>query len=150
MSKLDQQNWEDVAEIAAILDVVPIQSSSFDLFIDLDNQCILNYGILDVLLEKKIVVPDCMLVTTSKNGNHHVYLRLVNSLDIASRVALQAALGSDLMREALAIVRKKLGTEQSAISVLFETSDEAVRVKEWLEDMEVETATRRLRKSTPE
>lgn len=145
MSRLDQRTWEDVKEIAGALELTPFPSSKYDLFVDLDDGATVNYEVLELLWSKRIVVPDESLVTISKSGDgNHLYLRLVKPMEIPERAALQASLGSDLMREALAIVKLKLDYHEDAIIVFFETPEESIRVREWMEDMSVKQSTSRL------
>jgi hypothetical protein len=71
------------------------------------------------------------LYTRSKSGNCHVYLRLLRAHPVMERIAMQATLGSDSRREYFAMLRAKLSLRDAAV-VLFETKDEAPRVREWL------------------
>lgn len=146
MSRLDQRTWADVEEIAQGMEVTPFQSTSYGLFIDLDNGATVNTNVWEMLVDRDFLVKDCALVTTSKscNGNH-LYLRLNSPLDVPARAALQAALGSNSKREALAIIKLQLGSKEDAVIVLFEAPEEVERVKEWMEDVQVQLATTRLR-----
>lgn len=58
----------------------------------------------------------------SKSGNRHVRVTLTNSYEPYMRYALQAALGSDGVKEALTIVRERNGCE--AASILFKPAAE--------------------------
>lgn len=53
----------------------------------------------------------------SKGGNRHVRLRFVNEYEPYVRYALQAALGSDGVKEVLTLIRERNGCE--AASILF-------------------------------
>lgn len=73
------------------------------------------------------------LVTRSKSGNTHVYLRCARSKTDTAAIALQLFLGSDPAREALSLHTVNGWRWQSAPTILFETPEEAKRVQAWLE-----------------
>lgn len=74
-----------------------------------------------------------VLITTSKSGNRHIYFFLDTPMDLASRVAFQAALGSDPKREALGVLRiQKLIASPVAF---FETEDEYQRVQKRIQEL---------------
>lgn len=58
--------------------------------------------------------------TESKNGNKHVFVRLVTAMDALQRIALQATLGSDPTREFLCLMNELAGTPKI---LLFEKPD---------------------------
>lgn len=99
------------------------------LLIDLDNDMAQRKHEELLALFHRDYLAGPSLVTTSKSGNgHHVYLLLSRTLTSRERVGIQAALGSDIKRECLAWLRIDHGDEPS---YMFETEDEAVRVREW-------------------
>ena len=59
--------------------------------------------------------------TESKSGNRHVYIELPTAMPVEERIALQASLGSDPVREFLNLMRVKAGTEHPIL--LFEKPD---------------------------
>lgn len=69
------------------------------------------------------------LVTTSKSGNKHVYLRFNCDLDVVERLVIQAALGSDPVKEALTLLRVNAGGTGAV--ALFETGVGADQVMAW-------------------
>jgi hypothetical protein len=60
--------------------------------------------------------------TESKNGNKHVFVRLVTAMPALQRIALQATLGSDPTREFLCLMNELAGTPKV---LLFEKPDAA-------------------------
>lgn len=77
-----------------------------------------------------------VLVTTSKSGNRHAYCWLAEPIpDEGLRLALQAGLGSDCVRELLSCLRV-LGDKDRPASVLFETEQEALKVQAWLDGLQ--------------
>jgi hypothetical protein len=87
-----------------------------------------------LLLHKGII--ESSLKTKSRGGNTHVYVELSRPLDLPTRSALQAALGSDLTRAALDMVRHIETPGSPGNSALYETAVEAERVEQWLRDIE--------------
>lgn len=71
------------------------------------------------------------LETRSKSGRKHVYVKTTSALKNATRIQLQAFLGSDATRELLSLSRLERAIWPA--SVLFETQEEAVRVKQFLD-----------------
>jgi hypothetical protein len=71
------------------------------------------------------------LMTTSRNGNRHLYIKLSRSYPELVRIALQAVLGSDPTRELLSALQSEVS--MPAAVALFETANEAEKVKLWRE-----------------
>lgn len=69
------------------------------------------------------------LRTTSKSGKQHIYYRFNRELDRMERLLIQAALGSDRVREFLGMVRATSGADED--TALFETLNESQKVVEW-------------------
>jgi hypothetical protein len=68
-----------------------------------------------------------IVTTVSKSGNKHVHITLNQSLDTPTRIALQAVLGSDPVREFLNIARHLKGIKDPV--VFFEKPDAQPIVK---------------------
>lgn len=71
------------------------------------------------------------LITTSKSGKKHGYIRLKQEFSPLERIGLQAVLGSDNKREFLS-VRRVLGDLRDVASVLFETDEEIDKVRAFI------------------
>lgn len=76
-------------------------------------------------------------ITTSKSGRYHAYLRVTKDgqyqgFGLWTRIALQAALGSDRKRELMNAIREMQGVSTRDNVVLFETPGEFDRVQEFL------------------
>lgn len=108
---------------AEVLDCGLVIPTEFELTIDLDKGMSLN-----VAVEKTLepFIAD-VLMTISKSKNQHIYYRLYTGLPIGERIALQAALGSDPIREALSA----LDTKCEVPIAFFETPKEFLKVTNW-------------------
>lgn len=62
---------------------------------------------LQMLFRYGVVDSDSYQVRYSRSGNRHVTIDLRNPLPVRERIFLQALLGSDITREALAMIRLK-------------------------------------------
>lgn len=71
-----------------------------------------------------------ILRTRSKSGNLHIYLKFTGTLHSREKVIVQAAMGSDPVKEVLTMLRMKAGDHTGTIC-LFETPEQAERVKQW-------------------
>lgn len=99
-----------------------------ELLIDLDDGNRINKMVREVLGP----FIDGELVTVSKGGRgSHVYYKLNRSLSLPEASALQAALGSDPVREALTIL------QEQDFSLLHENKLQAERVIAWRESCKV-------------
>ncbi len=98
-----------------------------ELFIDLDEGMQLNAVTLEVMNDHNYITNE--LHTVSRNGNQHVYYRLIKSFSVSDRIALQAALGSDPQKELLSA----LDSACECPVVLFETDKEFGNVLVWRE-----------------
>lgn len=128
MSEVIQRNAEEVEAIAASMGLVCFLPEPQELFLDLDKESIQRGRVLEVLEQNGWGV-QATLTTRSKNGNQHEYIKLDVALGPLQRIALQAILGSDPVREVLSVLRLNAGA--TASTALFETKLEAVRVKQW-------------------
>jgi hypothetical protein len=108
--------------------LIPFAALSDELLIDLDAGEEFDSVALDLLTESGVEIID-LLVTTSKSGHQHVYIRLNHNMNELERVALQAMSGSDRRREAHSYNRIKRGSKTP--TMLFETPDMAQEVVEW-------------------
>lgn len=105
-----------------------------ELFLDVDVKVRSNADriirrVWSAMVENGVVSSGNAQFTTSKGGNIHVYLHTTFPLDHLTRIALQAMLGSDPIKELLSLRRLEEG---STIPVLlFELPDQAKLVEEW-------------------
>ena len=102
MSKLDQDPEQAAKELGLDL----LKPGPYDVFLDIDNatdNAFLSL-MLDVLRNNGIEF-NVMLTTTSKSGNKHTYLRFTRPISAIERIAIQACLGSDRVRELLSLLR---------------------------------------------
>ncbi len=68
-------------------------------------------------------VNESLLRTKSPGGNTHIYIHLLKDMPMQERISLQAALGSDSLKEGLSVL--------GHITCMFETPDQAKLVEEW-------------------
>ena len=94
-----------------------------EIFLDLDDGAVINEKVRDCMLRNGVSIIR-ELTTVSASGNRHVYWKLSKSFTYAEIAALQAALGSDPVREMLTILSRDF-------SALYETPEEAARVIAW-------------------
>lgn len=146
MSELAQRTENDVHAIAEEAGLVAFLPQDRELFLDLDKDCpepnqnLLrrlevgieisedqDIGLIDNLLDIRMV---SKFLTKSKGGNQHMYIKLNKGIkNPLAAVAIQAALGSDPVKEFLSIQRIMIGSEASV--ALFETPVEGARVTAW-------------------
>lgn len=110
---------EDIADAADRFDVV--QSTATTLLLDLDTpEALVQFDrVLPKLAEN--FGPIQIDEWKSKSGNTHAKITLSSEFPIAIRLALQAALGSDGIREVLAVKRMLNGCVEP--SVLFKPKE---------------------------
>jgi hypothetical protein len=100
-----------------------------ELLLDLDDGKEINGTAYQSMRRNGYEVVSC-LVTRSKSGNGtHVYLRLAAPITWSERIALQAILGSDPVKEIISLMRLRENWEY--YSMCFETAEEAKRVEAW-------------------
>lgn len=130
MSEVIQRNAEEVEAIAASLGLVCFIADDRELQLDLDNNKIPVHlaRVTEVLEQNGWSVVDT-LRTTSKGGGAHLYIKMGVAIGPLQRIALQAMLGSDPVREVLSMLRLSAGA--TASTALFETPDMALRVVKW-------------------
>lgn len=129
MSEVTQRNKEEAKEIAAKLGLVAVLPRKNELFLDLDMKPSKTAARVEEVLHDNGVYFVSKLITKSKSGKRHLYIKLSRNVAASTRIALQACLGSDPVREVLSILRKLEGSE--APTALFETKKELKRVKAW-------------------
>lgn len=116
------------------LNVVVLRDSFLGL--DLDKGDHINEDVQEVFLRHGLIEPQpYWLQTKSQHGNDHVYIPLTKARTISERTAMQAALGSDALKEAFSATRfchHEVEDPKEPFSVLFETDEEYDRVKEWI------------------
>ncbi len=115
MSALEKSPEVEADELG--LNVVYPEDDQLLLDIDSDEDAAWLEKMLDVLRENGVELR-VEKTTTSKSGNHHVYIRIDRDLTPIERVALQACLGSDRKRELLSTLR--IWYTNRAPTVLFE------------------------------
>lgn len=113
---------EPAPEKAARLGLLLVEPKDNELFVDLDHQADVDqFGVrLETFLR---VYPEASVqYTRSSGGGWHAYVTVPNeTFTIDQRIALQAALGSDPLREMIAISHAKGGYQWPC--VFFETPD---------------------------
>jgi len=139
MSEVIQRTQSD-AELTAI-------DLGLECFFPLPNELVLDYDeeyeiqvakhlsnpVLNVLSTNSLRHFEEILTVPSKSGgnNYHVYVCVDMPLLPLTRIALQACLGSDPVKEALSVRRIMLGADDSAAVAMFETKESAKLVREW-------------------
>jgi hypothetical protein len=119
-------------KVADELGLVLIEPPGNVLLLDLDSpeDCDV-FADLFPLFQRRF--PDAhYMATVSKSGTgRHVYVRCPgHTFGLKERLLYQACLGSDRKRELLAITRVEKNWDH--VSVLFETCEQAEKIKEWL------------------
>jgi hypothetical protein len=112
-------NRNDLYDKATRLGLDVVEPQDDEVFVDLDcshDQYIMEANL--ALLREKGLDIRLVNITRSVNGNRHAYIKTGFCLTDIQRVALQAILGSDRKREALAFVNIVAGVEP--VSVFFE------------------------------
>lgn len=100
----NSQVCEDFAQDNGMTVVYPTDKQ---LFIDIDSEQAYELFLNQVQLLKKVEGTLDWVCTVSKSGlpHRHIVVNLVNPKEIGTRIALQAALGSDRRCELLRLVR---------------------------------------------
>lgn len=130
MSEVSNRTPDQCQAIAAESGLVCMFPRANELLLDLDGGVRLNDRVLEILLDRKLLGGDSeILETISKSGNRHAYMRLTKALPVDERIALQAQLGSDPVREVLGTLRAH--KTETAATVLFELPDQARLVDQW-------------------
>lgn len=124
MSEITGQTREQVEDIAADLGVEVFFAEADELFIDLDDGAVIKEDVKRTILRNGVSIISEMETTSLSGNGTHVYWHINKHLPSSEAAALQAALGSDPIREALTILTRDF-------SALFETKDEAKHVKRW-------------------
>lgn len=124
MSAVSHLTKEQVVEEATTRGLHAVFPCPEELLLDLDSN-VVNIAALRVLQEAELV--KSVFSTTSANGRSHLYVRLSHKIVEAERLALQAILGSDPLREALGFVHMQNGRIPT---VLFETTKALEKVQQ--------------------
>lgn len=123
---------KDKQEKADAMGLKMVVGSPDLLLIDLDNGASLDKfnENLNILKEFPAHFIKGYLLTKSKSGNTHAYVKLKKEFGVLERIGLQAVLGSDTKRESLSVL--ELTKEYEEPTVLFETPSEYDKVMQWL------------------
>lgn len=135
MSEILGQAVKEIEAEAHKKGLVVVYMEDDELALDLDGGASMRLDVLTALNANRLIVSKS-LTTVSKSLNKHLYLKIIdpNTLQPETftpieRIALQAALGSDPIRELLSTLRAKMGSE--CPSVMFETVQESLNVARW-------------------
>lgn len=133
---------EQITDVANERGLYCLFPDNNELTLDIDKSFRRTYlddnRVLQVLEHNNLEIQEPLLFTRSVSGNTHVWIRMGRPMDAASRIALQAALGSDPVREALCLLRHQCGSK--APIALFETEEGAKEVQKWRESFVTEDA----------
>lgn len=131
-SVVGQRSEEEAEQLAAQEGLWAFFPANNEVFLDIDSP---DYEVREKVLSalasggESSLVPTGQLVTTSKSGNKHVYLRFNTNLDPLERLLIQSVLGSDPVKEALTLLRINAGGTGAV--ALFETGKGADQVRAW-------------------
>jgi len=172
MSEVLHRTREEVEEIASRLGLACVIPEPNEIVLDIDEGHNFNDAVLKCLRDNGLVI-ESELFTTSKNGNTHIYLRVkvdprgtaVLKLKLAEeeqidfegegphkaelhmsplvRIALQACLGSDPVKEVLSLMRCEAWDAPIA---MFETPTEYAKVEKWRAEGRIKKVSARRRK----
>jgi hypothetical protein len=117
---------------AELLGLKMVKSAPDLLLLDLDSDAhVVDFNVsLGIMGEAPTKLIKSYLLTTSKNGRKHAYVKLTRSFALLERIGFQAVLGSDRKRETLSVL--ELLKEYEEPTVLFETPEEHARVVAWI------------------
>lgn len=131
MSQVDQFSEEEIVAVALAKGLVYFVPNDNELFIDADIAPTIHQIAALAAMQSNGLKVVSELVTVSNGGKRHIYMRLARQVTIGRRIALQAACGSDPIKEALSVMRLECGS--TCAVALFETPAEAGRVQAWRE-----------------
>lgn len=139
MSEVTQRSESEAEEIASKLGLECFFPLPNELFIDIDGNKGDSYNTaLEEIMKQNGYEIEEYLVTTSKSGNQHFYLRLNQDVKPLIRLVIQACLGSDKTKEFLSLSRLFNGSD--GYCALFETKFQAGRVRKWRAKHENDTS----------
>lgn len=121
---------EEKAESLGLKVIVP-PCNSLALDLDTDDQFAVYQRNFEVFKRHSEDLVAEVFETASKSNHRHIYIKLKRALPMHQRLALQAALGSDPMKELLGNLRTELG-EGTPIA-MFETPEAYDPALEFLE-----------------
>lgn len=128
MSEVLHRTVKELHDIAAERGLIVIIPEDNELQLDLDVPSYEhNHAIIKCLKDNGVNLVSWFR-TISVNGKRHTYLRLDRDFSRQERIALQACLGSDPVREVLSLLR---GEAWDVPIALFETPMWAKKVEEW-------------------
>lgn len=109
---------KQAADEAGLLMVTPAGN---ELFVDIDDDASLEHmdAMMAVLASNAHPMRETKR-TVSNGGNTHVYLDAGRELSPVERIAWQAVLGSDLLRELLSLLRVEANDPERPATVFFE------------------------------
>lgn len=132
-SSLTQPELDDAIADAEARGFEVVRANDRTLLLDLDDEeAVATYRRVLPLLQERFeaVATDWK----SKSGNTHVKIALGAPLPWAVRYALEAALGSDGVRQVLAVLQMQNGCDEA--SVLFKPTAESARLAAELPDFD--------------
>lgn len=117
---------EDAVEKAARLGLTLVQPNPDQVFVDIDSERERVEFLARWLMFLELYPDATYTETRSQNNNWHIYITIPSLSPIGDheRIALQAALGSDPLREMLAIMHGRAGYKYT--SVFFEKPNGSV------------------------
>jgi len=112
-----------------------------EVFLDVDLPFMLDWEpgyVLDYINNSMCMEVLSTLVTRSKSGNKHIYMRFSRDLSDLERVIFQVCLGSDSVKELFSFIQLKLIAHLTEFTcecpvALFETASQAAEVNAWRE-----------------
>lgn len=127
MSEVLHRTVQELEEIAAEKGLTAVTPLPDEIMLDLDDGATINLKVLKALEDNNWYVVS-QLETISQHGNLHVYLKMNKELSTLERIAVQACLGSDPVKEVLSFIRSE---NHDAAVAMFETSEALDRVQKW-------------------
>lgn len=114
MSEFDFISTEEQAELAATRGCTVIAGDDHTLLIDLDDGASLNDRVLQIIHKRYHIESNAEYGSRNGKGKH-VIIQLGVAVDMVTRLALQAMLGSDAVREVLSLVQHEMGHRTPSI-----------------------------------
>jgi hypothetical protein len=131
-SDLELDNFAEAAEQAEAEGLKVLVAGPNDLFFDLDSQAAMDT--FNLRLEKLVAIftPSNIRRWRSKSGKGYHVAMVIKKLSLAEKVAIQAAMGSDPLKELLTIAREKFAEKEIRGQTirLFQPAD--AKVQDWI------------------
>ncbi len=102
-----------------------VRGDIYTLLVDLDSPDLALQPLVLDILDRKYSIEQ-IIKWKSEGGNQHYLIKIKNAMSILARIAIQVALGSDPVREALAVELYLKGCPEEDVSVLFRPRDAIV------------------------